>query len=60
MATKMSWADIADEEDAKPPEPVALSRHGIKIKKPVVSKPSYVPPHLRDKSKSVTNNKDND
>ena len=60
MATKMSWADIADEEEAKPPEPVTLSRHGIKIKKPALSKPSYVPPHLRDKSKSAINNKDND
>jgi len=58
MATKISWADIADEEDLKPPEPEAvISRHGIKIKKPVASKPSYVPPHLRDKSKSATDSK---
>jgi hypothetical protein len=58
MATKMSWADIADEEDAKLPEPVAVSRHGIKIKKHVVTKPSYIPPHLRDKTKSVPNSKE--
>jgi hypothetical protein len=59
MATKMSWADIADEEDLKPPEPDAIiSRHGIKIKKQVPAKPSYIPPHLRDKSKSVTNSKE--
>lgn len=58
MATKMSWADIADEEDARLPEPVAVSRHGIKIKKQVVTKPTYIPPHLRDKSKSATNSKD--
>lgn len=60
MSAKMSWADIADEEDAKLPEPVTVSRHGIKIKKSVVSKPSYVPPHLRHKTKSANNNKDND
>jgi hypothetical protein len=42
---KISWADIADEEDELD-VPVVISRHGIKV-----AKKSYTPPHQRsDKS----------
>jgi hypothetical protein len=47
MSTKKSWADIADEEDRKT-ETVNFSKHGIKV---------YVPPRLRDKSKTCENTK---
>lgn len=57
---KKSWADMADEADAEEaalPEPVSVSRHGVKIKKHAPSKPTYVPPHLRDKSKTSVETK---
>jgi len=46
---KVSWADIADEEDLT--VPVVISKHGIKV--------AYVPPHLRvpDKSKKLVESK---
>lgn len=50
-------ADEADAEEAALPEPVSVSRHGVKIKKQVPSKPTYVPPHLRDKSKTSVDTK---
>jgi len=57
MSNRKSWADIADEEDAKKDaEPYALSKHGIKVRVPVAP-PAYVPPRLRDKSKTCENTK---
>jgi hypothetical protein len=48
---KISWADMNDDDPFDPAElgwevPATVSKHGIKVK----PKPSYVPPHLRDKS----------
>lgn len=55
---RVSWADIADEEDAKAKElevPVVISKHGIKV-----AKKSYVPPHQRlDKSSTGIEDKTN-
>ena len=47
---KMSWADIADEEDLKSLEiPVVISKHGIKVKK------SVPPPVKSSERKKVKN-----
>lgn len=57
MATKMRWADMTDDDDdTQLPEPVTVSKHGVKVK--TKTKPPYVPPHLRDKSKNPPINKD--
>jgi hypothetical protein len=51
--SKMSWADIADEEDLKSLEiPVVISKHGIKVKK-IVSSPDKSSEPKKDK-KNVT------
>lgn len=50
--SKVRWADMTD-EDAFDIEPVVISKHGIKVKKPVVHEPPpavYTPPHRKDKS----------
>jgi hypothetical protein len=51
---KISWADMADEEELKSLEiPVVISKHGIKVKK---SAPQPRP----DKSSECTKGKKND
>jgi hypothetical protein len=58
---KIAWADMTDDDPFDPAElgwdmtpiPVTVSKHGIKVK----PKPSYVPPHLRDKSDASSKSK---
>lgn len=48
---KVRWADLTDDDPIPPYEvepPVAVSKHGIKIKKDASTK--YVPPHRQDKT----------
>jgi hypothetical protein len=49
---KIAWADD-DPDELGLSIPVIVSKHGIKVK----PKPSYVPPHLRDKSVEPSNSK---
>jgi hypothetical protein len=60
MAEKMRWADMTDDWD---PEPVSVTKHGVKVKKRVPPEPqpaSYVPPHLRKQDKNQTPSKTKD
>ena len=55
---KIYWADMDDDDPeelgwASASIPVTISKHGVRVK----PKPSYVPPHLRDKNEPPSNNK---
>lgn len=61
MAGKVKWADMTD--DDWDPDPVSVTKHGVKVKKRVPSahQPvSYVPPHLRNQDKNQPPSKTKD